>query len=171
MGTNSAKAEAGWLGEVIEVIIAALGSERELIGEESADLLYHPVALWAKASSAPADVSRELASQERAPRGLPKRPRATRSQVAVERPFLYPRVGGGPDFRTGPSLEQDDARQRPFAPYRHGRSHRRKGTPCNRPVARGINAEAMRVRAEGVAPAHQHLCPRLPQRARRPKDP
>lgn len=64
LGEGRAKIARKLGEEAIEVIVAALGSEREQIGKESADLLYHLLVLWAEVGLAPDDVWRELARRE-----------------------------------------------------------------------------------------------------------
>ncbi len=50
--------------EAIETIIAALGGDKRAIAQESADLLYHLLVLWADARLAPDDVWAELERRE-----------------------------------------------------------------------------------------------------------
>ena len=46
--------------EAVETVIAGLGGEREELAAESADLLFHPLVLWAARDLAPEEVWREL---------------------------------------------------------------------------------------------------------------
>ena len=46
--------------EAVEVVIAGVGGAREELAAESADLLFHLLALWAARDLAPAEVWREL---------------------------------------------------------------------------------------------------------------
>jgi phosphoribosyl-ATP pyrophosphohydrolase len=50
--------------EAVEVVIDAIRDDREAIAEESADLLYHLLVLWADAGLAPSDIFAVLASRE-----------------------------------------------------------------------------------------------------------
>jgi phosphoribosyl-ATP pyrophosphohydrolase len=50
--------------EATEVVIAALRGKRERIVEESADLMYHLLVLWADAHVRPHDIWAELARRE-----------------------------------------------------------------------------------------------------------
>ena len=50
--------------EAVEVVIDAVRDDRALLAEESADLLYHLLVLWADAGLAPADVYAVLAKRE-----------------------------------------------------------------------------------------------------------
>jgi phosphoribosyl-ATP pyrophosphohydrolase len=50
--------------EATEVVIAALRGRRERIVEESADLMYHLLVLWADAHVRPHDIWAELARRE-----------------------------------------------------------------------------------------------------------
>ncbi len=50
--------------EALEVIIAALSEGKEQLAEESADLLYHLLVLWADAGVKPNDVWAELARRQ-----------------------------------------------------------------------------------------------------------
>lgn len=51
--------------EATEVVIGAMGSQRESVIRESADLLYHLVVLWADMGLRPADVWEEMTQRER----------------------------------------------------------------------------------------------------------
>ncbi len=46
--------------EAVETVIAGLGGERDALASESADLLYHLLALWADRGLKPEEVWREL---------------------------------------------------------------------------------------------------------------
>ena len=50
--------------EAVETVIAALGSDRDAITRESADLLFHLMILWAATGLRPADIYAELARRE-----------------------------------------------------------------------------------------------------------
>ncbi len=50
--------------EAIETVIAALGDRRQAVAEESADLLYHLLVLWAAADLTPAEIGAVLAQRE-----------------------------------------------------------------------------------------------------------
>jgi phosphoribosyl-ATP pyrophosphohydrolase len=50
--------------EAAEVIVAALSEPTERLVEESADLLFHLLVLWAAAGVRPADVWQELAKRQ-----------------------------------------------------------------------------------------------------------
>jgi phosphoribosyl-ATP pyrophosphohydrolase len=50
--------------EAVEVVIDAIRDDRAAVAEESADLLYHLLVLWADMGLAPADVYTVLASRE-----------------------------------------------------------------------------------------------------------
>lgn len=50
--------------EAIETVIAAATGDRDAVVNESADLLYHLLVLWAESGVAPADVWGELARRE-----------------------------------------------------------------------------------------------------------
>src|SRR5688572_22505822 len=50
--------------EAVETCIAALGNDRAAIADESADLLYHLLVLWAACDLTPDDVYRALAARE-----------------------------------------------------------------------------------------------------------
>ncbi|MDY0884841.1 phosphoribosyl-ATP diphosphatase [Dongia soli] len=55
--------------EAVEVVIAAIGEDREAVVCESADLLYHLVVLWNETGVTPDDVWNEMRRREKA-RGL-----------------------------------------------------------------------------------------------------
>jgi phosphoribosyl-ATP pyrophosphohydrolase len=50
--------------EAVEVVIDAIRDDRAALAEESADLLYHLLVLWADAGLSPADVYKVLAQRE-----------------------------------------------------------------------------------------------------------
>ena len=50
--------------EAVELVIEAVRGKRERIIEESADLMYHLLVLWADAHVRPADVLEELVRRE-----------------------------------------------------------------------------------------------------------
>jgi phosphoribosyl-ATP pyrophosphohydrolase len=50
--------------EAVEVVIDAIRGDSGRIAEESADLLYHLLVLWADAGLAPADIYKVLAERE-----------------------------------------------------------------------------------------------------------
>jgi phosphoribosyl-ATP pyrophosphohydrolase len=50
--------------EAVETVIEAMGGDREKLAEESADLLYHLLVLWADAGLKPRDVYNVLAARE-----------------------------------------------------------------------------------------------------------
>jgi phosphoribosyl-ATP pyrophosphohydrolase len=50
--------------EAIEVIVAAMAEGRDRVAEESADVLYHLLVLWAATGVAPEDVWKALAARE-----------------------------------------------------------------------------------------------------------
>ncbi|HLG90244.1 MAG TPA: phosphoribosyl-ATP diphosphatase [Alphaproteobacteria bacterium] len=50
--------------EAVEVVIDAIRDDRAAVAEESADLLYHLLVLWADMGLSPADVHKVLASRE-----------------------------------------------------------------------------------------------------------
>ena len=50
--------------EAVETVIAALGSDRDAITRESADLLFHLMILWAATGLRPDDIYAELARRE-----------------------------------------------------------------------------------------------------------
>jgi phosphoribosyl-ATP pyrophosphohydrolase len=50
--------------EAVETVIAAMGGERRELAQESADLLYHLLVLWADAGLSPALVWEALAARE-----------------------------------------------------------------------------------------------------------
>ena len=50
--------------EAVETVVAALAETPERVVEESADLLYHLLVLWAETGVAPADVWAELERRE-----------------------------------------------------------------------------------------------------------
>ncbi len=50
--------------EAVETVVAALGETPERVAQESADLLYHLLVLWAETGVAPADVWTELERRE-----------------------------------------------------------------------------------------------------------
>lgn len=50
--------------EAVETVVAALSGDRRRLAEESADLLYHLLVLWADRGLAPADVWAELGRRE-----------------------------------------------------------------------------------------------------------
>jgi phosphoribosyl-ATP pyrophosphohydrolase len=50
--------------EAIEVIVAAMTEGRERVAEESADVLYHLLVLWADTGVTPEEVWRALAARE-----------------------------------------------------------------------------------------------------------
>ena len=53
--------------EAVETVIEAVRGDRERLVEESADLLYHLLVLWADAGVAPDDVRAALARREGEP--------------------------------------------------------------------------------------------------------
>jgi phosphoribosyl-ATP pyrophosphohydrolase len=50
--------------EAVETVIAALAESPERVAQESADLIYHLLILWAECGVAPADVWTELKRRE-----------------------------------------------------------------------------------------------------------
>lgn len=50
--------------EAVEVVIDAIRDDREAVAEESADLLYHLLVLWADIGLEPADIFAVLAKRE-----------------------------------------------------------------------------------------------------------
>ena len=50
--------------EAVETALAAVAEDRKALANESADLLYHLVVLWAAAGIAPAEVYQALAARE-----------------------------------------------------------------------------------------------------------
>ena len=50
--------------EAVETVVAALAETPERVAQESADLLYHLLVLWAETGVAPADVWAELERRE-----------------------------------------------------------------------------------------------------------
>jgi len=50
--------------EAVETVIEAIGGDRDRLAEESADLLYHLLVLWADAGLKPEDVYAVLAARE-----------------------------------------------------------------------------------------------------------
>lgn len=50
--------------EAVEAVIEAMAGDRDRLAEESADLLYHLLVLWAAADVKPAEVWRALAKRE-----------------------------------------------------------------------------------------------------------
>src|SRR5882724_10767184 len=50
--------------EAVEVVIEAIRRRRDRLVEESADLMYHLMVLWADAKLAPADIWAELSRRE-----------------------------------------------------------------------------------------------------------
>ena len=50
--------------EAVETVIAAVGGKKAEIAEESADLLYHLLVVWAASGVAPADVYKVLKTRE-----------------------------------------------------------------------------------------------------------
>jgi len=50
--------------EAVEVVIDAIRDDSEALAEESADLLYHLLVLWAHAGLAPADIYQILEKRE-----------------------------------------------------------------------------------------------------------
>lgn len=50
--------------EAVEVVVAALAEDNRRLTEESADLLYHLLVLWAEAGLTPEDVWRELEARK-----------------------------------------------------------------------------------------------------------
>ena len=50
--------------EAVETVIAALAESSERVAQESADLIYHLLILWAECGVAPADVWTELRRRE-----------------------------------------------------------------------------------------------------------
>ena len=60
--------------EAVETIVAALGESPERTIEESADLLYHLLVLWAEKGVEPADVWTELARRQRGRETMPYDP-------------------------------------------------------------------------------------------------
>jgi phosphoribosyl-ATP pyrophosphohydrolase len=71
--------------EAVEVVLEAIGSDREAVIRESADLLYHLVVLWTSCGVLPNDVWNEMDRRERLfglAEKLPKR--------AEPRPAVWP---------------------------------------------------------------------------------
>ncbi len=54
--------------EAVEVVVAALAEDRQRLTEESADLLYHLLVLWAEAGLTPEDVWKELEARKGTPK-------------------------------------------------------------------------------------------------------
>jgi phosphoribosyl-ATP pyrophosphohydrolase len=50
--------------EAVEAVIEAMRGDRDKLADESADLLYHLVVLWADAKLAPAEVYARLAARQ-----------------------------------------------------------------------------------------------------------
>ena len=65
-GTNGIAQKVG--EEAVEVVIEAVAGDRGRLAEESADLLYHLLVLWAACGLEPAQVWQALASRRRVAR-------------------------------------------------------------------------------------------------------
>jgi phosphoribosyl-ATP pyrophosphohydrolase len=64
LGRGTAKIAQKVGEEAVEAVIEAIRGDRDKLADESADLLYHLVVLWADAKLAPTEVYARLAARE-----------------------------------------------------------------------------------------------------------